>query len=110
MFYVLVFLGYAIWFRAGGQGLKTAAMVGAILLVGMGVHNFLNTFWSKKTQKKQSQAPSYEKPAKRSRFHMSRKASPPETSDLEPVSMATRRRARTALASDSMLGNSEWQM
>lgn len=45
--WVILFLGLLIWARFGATGLEAAATVGAMILAGLGVRSFLNTFWKK---------------------------------------------------------------
>ena len=45
---VIVGAAWLIWLSAGTAGLKDGLMVGALLVVGFGVKNVLDTFWKEK--------------------------------------------------------------
>ena len=48
MLWVILFVACMIWARFGATGLEGAAIAGAMVVAGLGVRNFLNTFWRKK--------------------------------------------------------------
>ncbi len=57
IFWVILFMALMIWARFGPAGLERAATVGAIFLWGLGVRNFLDTFWNaKEAEKKKAEA------------------------------------------------------
>ncbi len=52
MVWAIMFVALMILGRYGVDGLKDAGMVGAMIVAGIGVHNFLNTFWRRKEENK----------------------------------------------------------
>lgn len=45
---VIAGAAWLIWLSSGTAGLRDGLMVGALIVVGFGVKNILDTFWSKK--------------------------------------------------------------
>lgn len=52
MLWVVLIVAYVIWTCFGTPGLEGTGTVGAMIVMGFGVHNFLNTFWKTRAQKK----------------------------------------------------------
>jgi hypothetical protein len=48
MVWAIMFVALMVLGRYGMEGLKDATMVGAMIVVGLGVRSFLNTFWKSK--------------------------------------------------------------
>jgi len=48
MFWVAVFLAWSIWAHFGDVGIKLVGMAGAMILLGVALVDFLNTFWKVK--------------------------------------------------------------
>jgi hypothetical protein len=67
MVWVILFLAWMIWARFGTAGLEGAATVGAMIIAGLGVRSFLDTFWKSKdrTEKQPREMNSWN----RSKYH-----------------------------------------
>jgi hypothetical protein len=48
--WVILFVACMVGLRFGAGGLESVAIAGAMVVAGLGVRSFLNTFWRKKDQ------------------------------------------------------------
>jgi hypothetical protein len=57
VFYVVVFVAWIAWARAGVDGMRDALTVGGLLLAAFAVHNFLDTVWNRKRSRPEGFGP-----------------------------------------------------
>jgi hypothetical protein len=74
---VIAGAAWLIWLSSGTAGLKDGLMVGALLVVGFGVKNLLDTFWTEKHAGKRQKRGTVHEHEQSSRFLPSKRGSLP---------------------------------